>query len=451
MNPVYLTYLGLTSGLYAAGLPCALLYSKLSGRYQRSIYQRMGISSQPVIMDKHGPRLWLHAVSMGEVAAAIPIIEALQTTVPCAGIVLSVSTEHGYDLARSRLSADIACIYAPVDFILSVRNAFRNIQPDVMVFVETELWPNWLMTARRMGVRTVVVNGRISERAFRRYSKIRPLMQPILGAIDAFSMIQDADAQRIMAMGADIGRISVNGNAKYDLLTRQTSPHIAPAMRRLFALNDRTPVFLAGSTRRFEEDIVLDVYQKISPEIPDMLLIIAPRHPKRCNIIQQRIAARGLKYQLRTELDEISRTAPIVILNTMGELQAAYSIATVVFCGGSLAPLGGQNILEPAAWGKPVLYGPSMEDFLDARAILETSGGGIEVKNGDALAEKVRFFLTRPDETRYSGGLARKAVEMNQGAAQKHAGVIRNILAQNPLTPTDGRVSGNIRQAALRP
>ena len=430
INPVYLTYLGITSGLYTAGLPYALLYSRLSGRYRRSIYQRMGISPQPVAaLTGRTPRIWLHAVSMGEVTAATPVIEALQSAMPNAGIVLSVSTEHGYDLACARLPSDIVCIYAPVDFILSVRNAFRNIQPDIMVFVETELWPNWLMTARRMGVRTAVINGRISERAFRRYSRIRPLMKPVLNAIDAFSMIQDTDAQRILAIGADADRISVNGNAKYDLLIRHTDSRIAPAMQRLFALNDDSPVFLAGSTRQSEEDIILDVYQKISPYLPGMLLIIAPRHTERCNAIQRRIAARGLKYQLRTELEGTPRTAPIVILNTMGELQAAYSIATVVFCGGSLVPLGGQNILEPAAWGKPVLYGPSMADFMDAKNILEASGGGIEVENGDDLAEKVRFFLTRPDHTRLIGNRARKAVEMNQGAARKHADIICSVLA----------------------
>ena len=433
MNPACLGYMGLTSGLFLFALPYALLYMKLTGRYRSSISQRIGIYPPLNLPVTHSQRIWLHAVSMGEVNAAVPIIEALQALAPCCTIILSTTTEHGQTLAKTRLPADVVCIYAPIDCILSVTSALRQIKPDLLVCLETELWPNWLMIAHRMGIKTAIVNGRISGRAIKRYRMIRPLMKEVLGSMNVFSMIQEIDARRIREMGAPPEKIRVNGNAKYDLLLRQSDSRRPEQIRywqRIFGVKGDEPVFLAGSTRHSEEKIILDAYQKVILKAPNTLLILAPRHLDRTRHIEKIIKARGLDCQLRTCLENNgkNRTAPVVILDTMGELQAIYSIATVVFCGGSLAPLGGQNILEPAVWAKPVLYGPYMEDFLDARSLLENTGGGIEVKDGNDLAEKVLFFITRPDQAQKTGNSARRAVEMNQGAAQKHAEVICSLL-----------------------
>jgi 3-deoxy-D-manno-octulosonic-acid transferase len=367
------------------------------------------------------------------VNAAVPIIEALQVLAPHCTLIFSTTTEHGQELAKTSVSSDVVCIYAPIDFILSVTNALRRIKPDLLVCLETELWPNWLMVAHHMGIKTAIVNGRISGRAIKRYRMIRPMMKEVLGSINVFSMIQEIDAQRILEIGASPEKIQVNGNAKYDLLLRQTGgmrPEQIRHWRQIFGVKANEPVFLAGSTRHSEEEIILDAYQKVIQKAPNTLLILAPRHLERVRHIEKIINARGLGCQLRSCLEKngVNRTAPVVLLDTMGELQATYSIATVVFCGGSLAPLGGQNILEPAAWAKPVLYGPHMEDFLDARSLLENTGGGIEIKDGNELAEKVLFFITRPDQARKTGNSARKAVEMNQGAAQKHAEVICSLL-----------------------
>jgi len=433
MNPACLGYVGLTSGLFLIALPYALLYTKLTRRYRSGISQRIGIYPPLKLHAARSPRIWLHAVSMGEVNAAIPIIEALQTLAPHCVIILSTTTEHGQTLAKSRVPSDVVCIYAPVDFVLSVASALRQMKPDLLVCLETELWPNWLMIAHHMGIKTAIVNGRISARAIKRYRIIRPLMKAVLGSMKAFSMIQEVDARRIREIGAPPGKIRVNGNAKYDLLLRQADcrqPDQTQSWRKIFGIKKNEPVFLAGSTRHSEEETILNAYQKVIRSAPDTLLILAPRHLERIRHIEKIIKARGLCCQLRTCLENngANRTAPVIILDTMGELQSLYSIATVVFCGGSLAPLGGQNILEPAVWAKPVLYGPYMEDFLDARSLLESTGGGVEVKDGNELAEKVLFFITRPDQAKKTGDSARKAVEMNQGAAQKHAEVIASLL-----------------------
>ena len=433
MNPACLGYLGLTSGLFLFALPFALLYTKLTGHYRGSIAQRIGIYPPLNLPVARSPRIWFHAVSMGEVNAAVPIIEAVQAMAPRCTFILSTTTEHGYEHAKTRLPANVVCIYAPIDFILSVTIALRQIKPDLLACLETELWPNWLLVAHHMGIKTAIVNGRISARAIKRYRMIRPLMKEVLGSMNVFSMIQEIDAQRILEIGASPEKIRVNGNAKYDLLLHQSDSRRPDQIRywqQVFGVKGNEPVFLAGSTRHSEEEIILDAYQRVIHKAPNTLLILAPRHLERTRHIEKMIKARGLDCQLRTCLENNgeNRTAPVIILDTMGELQATYSIATVVFCGGSLTPLGGQNILEPAVWAKPVLYGPYMDDFLDARSLLESTGGGIEIKDGNDLAEKVLFFITRPDQAQKTGNSARRAVEMNQGAAQKHAEVIYSLL-----------------------
>lgn len=430
INPAALGYFGITTGLFLFALPYALLYTRVTGRHRNTLLQRVGVYPSKLPPLSGSPRIWFHAVSMGEVNAAVPIIAAIRQMAPRSTIILSTTTEHGQALARSRMPSDVVCVFAPIDFFLSVGAALRWFRPDLLVCLETELWPNWLMTAHRMGIKTAIVNGRISEKSGRRYMKIRPLMRETLKNMNAFSMIHDQDAQRIREIGAPPERIWVNGNAKYDLTMETAGCGIQAEMRKRFGISGKEPVFLAGSTRHSEEAIVLDAYRQILRDAPDTILILAPRHIERTPIIEEMIMARGLSCQRRTRLGRNSGDSPppIIILDTMGELRDAYSIATVVFCGGSLVPLGGQNILEPAAWAKPVLYGPYMDDFLDARHLLESTGGGIEVNDANDLAEKAIFLITRPDQAEKIGRAARQAVEMNQGAAQKHADVIFRLL-----------------------
>jgi 3-deoxy-D-manno-octulosonic-acid transferase len=243
-------------------------------------------------------------------------------------------------------------------------------------------------------------------------------------------MISDSDAHRIQEIGAPKSRIEIHGNAKYDRLVNQIDSDTAAHMKRLYNVGGEQPVFVAGSTREPEEAIILDVYEKILKFRPDTLLIIAPRHVNRAGRIDNLVAERRFDCQFRSDLDnrEGLRTAPVVILDTIGELQATYSIASVIFCGGSLVPLGGQNILEAAVWGKPVLYGPSMEDFLDAKHLLDQTGGGVTIADGSDLADKTIYYITHPHEAAGIGRRAAKAVMSHKGAAEKHAGVIRRLL-----------------------
>jgi len=430
MNLAYRVYSFLSSIIFIVFFPPFWLYTRLSGRYSANLNQRLGLYSDELVEGIAGsPRIWIHAVSVGEVSAAMAVIESLFLLMPDCAVILSTTTEHGQAFAKDKLGSRAVCIYAPVDFVISVRNALAALEPDVLVCLETEIWPNWLLEAKRMRIKTALVNGRISVRSIKGYLKIRPLIKATLKHISAFSMIRQADAQRIEMMGAPPAKIEINGNAKYDLLLQNTDTSVQTKMERLFCLKGGRPVFVAGSTRSSEEEIVLDVYEKILRSVPETLLIIAPRHVQRAHQISTLVKDRGFSCQFKTDLNRNGlRTASIVIIDTIGDLQAVYSVASVVFCGGSLVPLGGQNVLEAAAWSKPVLYGPSMEDFLDAKELLDKTGGGIQVKDGRDLAEKAVYYIANPDAADRIGALAKKAVMSNHGAAGKHADVIYRLL-----------------------
>ncbi len=416
--------------------PLFALYILITGRYHQSIPQRLGLYPRRLLSNLSGsPRVWFHAASVGEVRAAITIIEALLARMPECALILSSVTEQGYALAKTSMGSKAMCIYAPIDWYISVYKAFSMLKPDVLVCIETELWPNMLMEAHRKGVKIALVNGRVSDRSIKGYVRIRPLMRAVLKYIDTFSMIRDTDAQRICLLGAPQNRVAVNGNAKYDIAGEHADTEIKTKLMKLYNLKGNESVFVAGSTRGSEQGIVLDVFERIVQSFPDMLLIIAPRHVNRSQYIQTLVKKRGLPCQLRTDLDRknAQRSAPIVILDTIGELKATYSIATIVFCGGSLVPLGGQNIFEPAAWGKPVFYGPSMEDFGDAKELLEKTGGGIQVANGHQLAEQALYFLANPAHAEEIGMRAQQAVMLNKGAARKHAEVVCRLF-RGPCT-----------------
>lgn len=439
MNIVCGAYTVLTTGLFMSCLAPFWIYTRLSGRHGKNLKERLGFVPPEAVQGFSGsPRIWIHAVSLGEVKVAAPIIKSLRRIMPGCSVMLSTTTEHGRELATETFGEDIPVVYAPIDFIGSVRKALSRVRPDVLVFLETEIWPAWLAEARRMGIKTALINGRISVRSIGGYLKFRPFFREVLKNIDAFSMILEEDAGRIKAMGADPQKIEINGNAKYDLLASLADPAMERQMRQILNLEASNSVFVAGSTRDAEEAMVLGAYEKILRQFPDTVLIIAPRHIERTPVIESLVEKRGFRYQLRSELHtgNTKRTEPVVIINTFGELFKVYSVGTIVFCGASLVPLGGQNPLEAAVWSKVVFYGPSMEDFLDAKAMLEEVGAGVPVSSPEMLAEKAIWFLSRRDALKTYGARAREAVIRNRGAAEKHARVIRRLVLDDKDTVT---------------
>jgi 3-deoxy-D-manno-octulosonic-acid transferase len=434
-------------GLFWTGLYNALLFMAavfavpfygarmlLTGKYRRSLGPKFGRLSPEIVSrlrESGTPRIWVHAVSVGEVTAAAPIVTALRSRFPGACIVLSTSTETGQEMARKLVTAATVHIYYPLDIPCVVRKVLDRVRPDLFIPVETEIWPNFIRLCRERGVRIVMANGRISPRSFGRYHTTRFFWKGILAALDAAGVISQIDAQRLAALGMPPSRIHALGNAKYDGLATRVSPELEREIAGRLGIEPGERLLVAGSTHDGEETIILEVYRRLIENRPDFKLILIPRHIERGEAVAEIIRQAGFPDCIR--MSEIRagrcrRGERVVLVDVIGELFKIYSLATVVFCGGSLVPKGGQNLLEAAAWGKVVFHGPYMDDFGDERALLEEAGAGITVRDGDELYAGIRGLLDDPDLLLTKGEAGRRAVAANRGAAVRYADLIVDVL-----------------------
>lgn len=415
-------------------LPYYLLKMLLTGKYRKSIGPKFGVIPPGVTDVMRGrPRIWVHAVSVGEVTAAAPVIAVLREELPDACIVLSTSTETGQEMARAMVKEATAIFYYPLDIPAVVRRVIDRVKPDIFVPVETEVWPNFIRLCKKQGIRVAMVNGRISPRSFRKYRLTRFFWKDIFNMIDTIGAISPIDEVRLRHLGVYASKLHLMGNAKYDGLAAKSSPALRDEIGAVLNLSEGARVLVAGSTHGGEEEVVLHVYRRLREEFPDLLLIIVPRHIERTGEIQALIQSQwGVPAITMTEIRAGRKrdTESIIIIDVIGELFKVYSLATVVFCGGSLVPKGGQNILEPAAWGKVVLYGPSMEDFSQEREALERVGAGITIGNADDFLREVRVLMADTDLLRERGEEGRRMVRANMGASRRYAGLVTSLLGK---------------------
>jgi len=405
----------------------------LTGKYRKSLTQKMGFIPPEIIDAMKGhPRVWVHAVSVGEVTAAAPIVASLRATLPEACIVLSTSTETGQEMAGGLAPDATALMYYPLDIPAVVRKVIGLVRPDIFVVTETELWPNFLRECNRLGIRVVMVNGRISPRSFGRYAQTRIFWERVLRGVEKIGVISEVDAERVRAMGAAPEKVQVLGNAKYDGLASRVNPELREEIARAIGVEGAPRFLVAGSTHEGEEDVVFSVYRKLLPDHPDLGLIVVPRHIERGEAVLALARQNGFEDAiLMTEIRAGRKLSGerVIIIDVIGDLFKVYGLATVVFCGGSLVPKGGQNILEAAAWGKVVLYGPSMDDFLDEEAMLGEAGAGITVRNGEELHGRIDWLLRNPEALEQRGTGGRLRVMANRGASKRYADLIVDTLA----------------------
>jgi 3-deoxy-D-manno-octulosonic-acid transferase len=409
-------------------LPYFLLKIIFTGKYRKSLVQKLGGRQEKILADfKDGPRVWIHAVSVGEVTAAAPIIASLKIKRPEGQIIFSTSTETGQEMARKFIKGADAFIYFPLDILYIVRKMIKLAKPDVFVLVETELWPNFLRVCESRRIKTLMVNGRISPRSYRRYRLTNIFWKRVLCNLDFAGMISEVDAERLKDIGMDSAKIKVLGNAKYDGLAAMVSPALREEITRRFNARENERFFVAGSTHEGEEKIVIDVYQEILKRYPDFKLIIVPRHIERTNDVLGILKQANLNDVIM--LSDINngrqrKDERIIVVDVIGELFKVYSLATIVYCGGSLVPKGGQNILEAAAWGKVIFYGPSMEDFSQEKALLEDVGCGTTIKSADELLQGILQALENSEELQRRGDRGKSVVLANIGAAARYADLI---------------------------
>ncbi|NPV05167.1 MAG: 3-deoxy-D-manno-octulosonic acid transferase [Syntrophaceae bacterium] len=415
----------------------------VAGKYRRSIGPKLGRMPRETLSAIQGrPRVWVHAVSVGEVTAAAPIVAALRGKLPQASIVLSTGTETGQAMARKLVPQATAFMYFPLDLPWVVKGVIGRISPDIVVLTETELWPNFLRCCVRRGIPAVMVNGRISPRSFRRYSRTAFFWKGVLASVERFGVISAVDAERLRSIGAAPEKVSVMGNAKYDSLASRVSGELWSLKAAQLRVPPGMPVFVAGSTHEGEETVVLSVYRELLRDFPDLRLILVPRHPERGAAVRDLAAAQGHACILMSEIRAGREPeGEVVVVDVIGELFGLYSLASVVYCGGSLVPKGGQNILEPAAWGKVVFYGPSMEDFLDEKALLEEAGAGICVRDERELLDGMKRILSDPEELRRRGSEGQRRVLSSRGAAERYAAMIIRALGDRQQA-SGGRQSG---------
>ncbi|MGZ3577799.1 MAG: 3-deoxy-D-manno-octulosonic acid transferase [Syntrophales bacterium] len=411
-------------------LPYYAIKMTLTGKYRKSMGPKFGLVKPSLFAEMKGsPRIWIHAVSVGEVTAAEPIVASLRTHFPEACIVLSTSTETGQDMARRIVTGATSFIYYPLDIPFVVKKVIPKVKPDVFIMTETELWPNFIRVCKEQGAKVIMVNGRISQRSYQRYALTKFFWKDVVNLIDDTGVISAIDADRLMAIGMAPARVHVMGNAKYDGLAAKATPPVREEMQRRLNLTETDRVFVAGSTHDSEEKIVLRVYRRLLERYPDFKLIIIPRHPERGHAVLSLVKEAGFEdYITMTEIEGGKHLTGerIIVVDVIGELFKVYALASVVFCGGSLVPKGGQNILEPAAWGKIIFYGPSMEDFRDEKDLLEKAGAGITVKSGDELLAGILTLMSDPDALARKGEAGRRIVVSNMGAADRYAEMVRS-------------------------
>lgn len=417
--------------------PFFFLYILITGNYRNGLLQRLGFNSFKTENDPSlTPRLWIHACSVGEVTAIHPIISEIKRTYPSSYIAVSNTTKAGHEYAKEILVEDVSSyLFFPFDFLWVVKRVLKAVAPDIFVVSETEIWPNFLRMTKKLGITIIMVNGRISLRSFGRYMKAKPFMRVVLQNLDMMSMIGESDAKRIIAMGAPPERVYVNGNSKYDRLADQVNPCFVKEIRTVLHITEEDKVFIAGSTRNGEEEIIIEAYLRLISVYSNMVMIIAPRHIERRSDIEKLLHKKNLRFVRKTDLNKgkIRQDEQVVLIDTIGDLFKVYSVGTIIFCGGSLVPLGGHNVMEAAVWGKVVFYGPFMENFLDAKELLEEAGAGIEVKGVDDLVERSLRLMEEPERLLFLGEAGKKVVMANGGSARENALLIRELLDRNEL------------------
>jgi 3-deoxy-D-manno-octulosonic-acid transferase len=382
--------------------------------------------------------IWLHAVSVGEVGLCTQLINALEPRVPNAKIVVSCTTTTGMAEYRRRLPTRITKIYYPLDRRKVVRHALATINPEVIVLLETEIWPNFLWRARDLNIPVFLANARLSERSYPRYRKLGWLFRPLFASLAGVSCENETEAQKLRDVGCQADKVQVVGNLKFDAanLTEKRSLDVRGLLRQIGVADDAL-ILVAGSTHEGEELLLADIAARLRKKFPNFFLILVPRHFERCPDLGRKLKAQGVKFLLRNAIFAGTQLAPgevdCLVVNTTGELKFFYEPATVVFVGKSLRAIGGQNPIEPAALGKPVVFGPNMQNFKDITRIFLSQDAAVQVKDSAALERALTELLQNPARREELGQRAQAIITKNLGAVERTVEMIMPELARRNL------------------
>ncbi len=388
-----------------------------------------------------GGALWVHALSVGEVISALPLLRALKRRFPQKQIVFTVTTTQGLKIARESIGGEINHILPmPLDFWWSANRIIRFTKPSLFVLVETDLWPGLIFSLKRRGVKTILVNGRISPGTYRSYKLLRCMVRRLINAMEICMVQTVLDQRRLRNIGVKAEKILTVGNLKFDQDRPPMKEEETDAWLDLLNLKKNETVWIAGSTHPGEEAVILRTFKKLRDSFPELRLIIAPRRIERSDEIFRLSEARGLKTLLRTEISRSNAHYNVLVLNTIGELGRLYGIGKISFVGGSLAHIGGHNLLEPAAFGHPVLFGPHTQNFDLMSKLLIQTGGGLRIHDSESLFIVLKDLLNDSEKSEAMGKNAREFVEAHRGALKRILDFVDDCLSDSlPVHPDSDR------------
>ena len=406
----------LYSFLWYLLLPFLFLRLWLRGRkapaYRLRWKERMAWGYRPGTLKNS---LWVHAVSVGETLAAAPLIERLLADYPDVPLLVTTTTPTGSERVQALFGDRVTHVYCPWELPTALTRFMRAFDPQLVIVLETELWPNLCAAVKRHGAKLMLMNGRLSEKSYRGYGKLPRLIRPMMARFDALAVQTQVEAERYMALGAWPERVYPIGSVKFDMTLDAAVKQAASQLRVSFG--DR-PVWIAASTHPGEDAPVLAAHKTLRAQKPDALLILVPRHPERFDGVADQVREAGLSVARRSQ-QEPAADAAVYLADTMGELLMLFGACDVAFVGGSLVPVGGHNLLEPAAWEKPVLTGPHLHNFTAIAQLLDDAGGLSVVDSGEALADKLQALMSDPGQCARQGQAAAAVVEANRGALEK--------------------------------
>ncbi len=385
--------------------------------------ERLALNLPRLKMPEKG-RVWVHALSVGEVLSAVPLLEALRKRFPSCELVLSVKTTTGLQVAGEKLRDTIDHLMPmPLDFWWSNKRLINTIMPAVFILVETDIWPGLVSLLKKRGIKAILVNGRISPRTGKAYSRLRFLVRKVVSQFELLLMQTELDESRILETGVSRDKVRISGNIKFD---QKWEPLENQARRRWFEVFglEEGPIWVAGSTHDREETIVFNVFEKLLEVFSNLSLILCPREASRFGAVVSLARDRGFNAIRKTQLPSQGETYNVFVLDTIGELSKVYGLADVAFVGGSMTPFGGHNLLEPASFGIPVVFGPHTFNFAAMSQSLVAYGGGIRVVDESDLLSVMRELLGREDMRRQIGERAKAFVDGNQGALERVMGVL---------------------------
>ena len=418
--------------------PLLLVKAIISPKYRGRILLRLGIGIEELIqkLPVGQQRIWIHALSVGEVLSAHPLVKELRLARPSITLIFSASTKTGEELARNVMAKEVDLfIPFPLDIFSVARKFINLIAADLFVLVETDFWPNFIHTINRKGTPAILINGRISQKSFARYQRFRFIFLPMFKIFKFISMQTESDAKKMIDLGINADRVRALGNLKYDAVLpdmvgwdqeqRPTSFY-----RQQFGISPEKVVWIAGSTHPREEVAILTAYKRLSLLFPDLFLVVAPRDVERGREVKEIADKLGLTVRLRTAplQDEEFPGAPLLILDTMGELSRMYSFCNIAFIGGSLVPDGGHNPLEPAAFAKPILFGPYMDDFTEIASDLLEKDAAIVCHDEDEIFEVMKKLLVNHSIQKQMGEDAQALVIQHRGVTKRHIEIIQFII-----------------------